>query len=69
MLPFSREETQLAQLRRTSGVYRLAIGQPRQEELLGYLSRAGALSGDANSWLAGELANIRIDLTPPARVG
>lgn len=67
VLPLSREETQLAQLRRMLGAYRLAIGQPRQEELLEYLSRAGALDDETDSWLASELAKVRIDLTPPSR--
>ncbi len=67
MLPLSCEETQLARLRRMLGAYRLAIGQPRQEELLEYLSRAGALDDEIDSWLASELAKVRIDLTPPPR--
>ena len=65
MLPLSREETQLARLRQTLGAYRLAIGQPRQSELLDYLSRSGVLDDESDTWLASELAKIRINLTPP----
>ena len=37
MLPFSREVTRLAWLKRSLTVYRLAFGQPRQDDLLSYL--------------------------------
>lgn len=37
MLPFSREITRLAWLKRSLTVYRLAFGQPRQDDLLNYL--------------------------------
>jgi hypothetical protein len=37
MLPFSREVTRLAWLKRSLTVYRLAFGQPRQDDLLDYL--------------------------------
>ena len=37
MLPFSREVTRLAWLKRSLTVYRLAFGQPRQDDLLQYL--------------------------------
>ena len=36
MLPFSREVTRLAWLKRSLTIYRLAFGQPRQDELLDY---------------------------------
>lgn len=36
MLPFSREVTRLAWLKHSLAVYRLAFGQPRQDELLDY---------------------------------
>ena len=43
MLPFSREITRLAWLKRSLTVYRLAFGQPRQDDLLDYLQTlAGA---------------------------
>lgn len=37
ILPFSREVTRLAWLKRSLTVYRLAFGQPRQDDLLNYL--------------------------------
>ena len=37
MLPFSREIRRLEWLKRSLTVYRLAFGQPRQEDLLEYL--------------------------------
>ncbi|WP_419854726.1 helicase C-terminal domain-containing protein [Candidatus Poriferisodalis sp.] len=64
LLPFSREVGQLALLRKKLGAYRLAIGQPRQEELLEYLSVSGALDRED---LQAQLAGVRIDLTPPPR--
>jgi hypothetical protein len=39
MLPFSREVTRLAWLKRSLTVYRLAFGQPRQDDLLEYLQK------------------------------
>lgn len=64
LLPFSREVGQLALLRKKLGAYRLAIGQPRQEELLEYLSISGALDRED---LQAHLAGVRIDLAPPPR--
>lgn len=50
MLPFSREVTRLAWLKRSLTVYRLAFGQPRQDDLLEFLQMlAGA--GVDNSML------------------
>lgn len=37
ILPFSRESKRLEWLKRSLTVYRLAFGQPRQDDLLGYL--------------------------------
>ena len=37
MLPFGREVRRLAWLKRSLTVYRLAFGQPRQDDLLEYL--------------------------------
>ncbi|MGE3708170.1 MAG: hypothetical protein AB7G35_00730 [Hyphomicrobiaceae bacterium] len=37
MLPFSREVTRFAWLKRSLTIYRLAFGQPRQDDLLDYL--------------------------------
>lgn len=39
ILPFSRETQRLEWLKRSLTVYRLAFGQPRQDDLLGYLGR------------------------------
>ncbi len=39
MLPFSRETTRLAWLKRSLAIYRLAFGQPRQDDLLAHLTR------------------------------
>jgi hypothetical protein len=38
MLPLSREVAQLRRLKQMLAIYRLAFGQPRQEDLLAYLS-------------------------------
>lgn len=39
MLPLSRENTRLRWLKRSLTLYRLAFGQPRQDDLLAYLDR------------------------------
>ncbi|MHA6318632.1 helicase-related protein [Altererythrobacter sp. CAU 1778] len=39
MLPMSRENTRLRWLKRSLTLYRLAFGQPRQDDLLAYLNR------------------------------
>ena len=56
VLPFSTEAAALPKLRKTLAAYRLAFGQPRQEELVELL---GANLSDK------ELAQLRIDLSPP----
>ncbi len=66
-LPFSREETRLGWLKRSVAIYRLAFGQPRQDDLLAFLDRL------ADTMPAPELAELQIDLRPasvvqPARV-
>ena len=38
ILPLSREVAQLRRLKQMLAIYRLAFGQPRQEDLLSYLS-------------------------------
>jgi hypothetical protein len=59
MLPFSKEQTKIKQLQRALAVYRLAFGQPRQEDLMVYLQTEGVAKGmDPNAW--------RISLEPPA---
>lgn len=61
ILPFSREAASLPLLRKTLAAYRLAFGQPRQEELVEML---GADRSDEELL---ELASrLRIDLSPPA---
>jgi hypothetical protein len=57
-LPLSREIEKIGQLKRSLAVYRLAFGQPRQEDLALYLD---ALPAGKRSAVATEL---RIDLTP-----
>ena len=56
VMPFSREEAALPRLRKTLAAYRLAFGQPRQEELVDFL---GAKLSDE------DLKRLRIDLSPP----
>ncbi len=60
VLPFSRDSTALPRLRKSLAAYRLAFGQPRQEELIEFL---GADRSDQELL---ELASrLRIDLSPP----
>jgi hypothetical protein len=59
LLPLSREVAKLQRLKQMLAIYRLAFGQPRQEDLLAYLSGAG-VSGDS----ACESGHHRICLTP-----
>jgi Helicase conserved C-terminal domain len=60
VLPFSRESVNLPRLRKALAAYRLAFGQPRQDELLEFL---GATHSDEE--LLRLAARLRIDLTPP----
>ena len=55
VMPFSQEATALPRLRKTLTAYRLAFGQPRQEELVEFLGEN--LSDE-------ELGRLRIDLSP-----
>ena len=59
MLPFSREVRRLEWLKRSLTVYRLAFGQPRQEDLLEYLH---SLIG--SEMPAADLAELQIRLEP-----
>jgi hypothetical protein len=59
MLPFSREVTRLAWLKRSLTVYRLAFGQPRQDDLLEYLQ---TLTGDGIE--SSLLDELQISLEP-----
>lgn len=59
MLPFSREVTRLAWLKRSLTVYRLAFGQPRQDDLLDYLHTLAGEGMDTNL-----LDDLQIRLEP-----
>ena len=59
MLPLSREVQRLEWLKRSLTVYRLAFGQPRQEDLLAYLN---SLLGTETA--AEGLADLQIRLEP-----
>jgi hypothetical protein len=63
LLPLSREIQRLHDLHRTLGAYRLAFGQPRQEDLLALLA-----DRYQPTELAALVAELRIDLTPPTPV-
>jgi len=63
VMPFSREAAALPRLRKSLAAYRLAFGQPRQEELVEFL---GANRSDAD--LLQLAARLRIDLSPPGFV-
>jgi len=60
VLPFSKEAVALPRLRKTLAAYRLAFGQPRQEELIEFL---GADRSDTD--LLDLASRLRIDLSPP----
>ena len=60
VIPFSREEAALPQLRKALAAYRLAFGQPRQEELVEWL---GSSLSDTD--LKQLTERLRIDLSPP----
>ena len=59
MLPFSREKKRLEWLKRSLTVYRLAFGQPRQDDLLEYLQ---SLVG--KEMTAEDLVDLQICLEP-----
>jgi len=61
MLPFSREATRLSWLKRSLTVYRLAFGQPRQDDLLSYLQMG------VSDLTSEELGALQIDLEPVLR--
>ncbi len=64
VLPLSREADRIGDLRRSLAVYRMVFGQPRQEDLLGYLlERLGPERAQEC------LEELRIDLAPPASPG
>ena len=58
LLPYSREVTRLKWLKKSLAVYRLAFGQPRQDDLLAYLRGLG------NALNAEDLEALQIRLEP-----
>jgi hypothetical protein len=61
-LPFSREESRLSALKQSLAAYRLAFGQPRQEDLIAFLKRS--LGAEDVARISDEL---RIDLAPRSK--
>ncbi len=59
--PLSRDEQRETRLQRMRALYRLAFGQPRQEDLLTILDQQGYAQNHDR------LAELRIDLRPPRR--
>ena len=57
LLPYSREVETFQRLKRQLAAYRVAFGQPRQEELVTLLDRAGLEEAQLRDWA--------IDLSPP----
>jgi hypothetical protein len=60
LLPLSRDRQLLGPLKHALAVYRMVFGQPRQDDLLEYLSRH--LSATE---LSQRMLDLRIDLSPP----
>ena len=58
-LPLSRDRERWNQLQDSLALYRLAFGQPRQEDMLAALQRRGIVSRPE------EIDDLRIDLRPP----
>ena len=58
-LPLSRDQERWNQLRDSLALYRLAFGQPRQEDMLAALQRRGIASRPE------QIDDLRIDLRPP----
>jgi len=61
MLPFSREIELLKKLKESVAAYRLAFGQPRQDDLLAYLERLTK----SDTLPQAELDALQIRLEPP----
>lgn len=59
VLPYSKEVSQLRSLSRSLAVYRLAFGQPRQDDFLEYLEQLD------NEESSEDLAELQISLEPP----
>ncbi len=64
VLPLSREIERYDRLRKSLAAYRLVFGQPRQEDLVAYLT--DRLSPEE---LARRMSLLRIDLSPPPLAG
>ncbi len=60
MLPYSSEVSRLRWLKKSVAVYRLAFGQPRQDDLMEYL---GTLREDLSTE---DLEALQIRLAPPS---
>ena len=58
-LPLSRDEERWARLQDSLALYRLAFGQPRQEDMLAALERRGVTTDPER------ISELRIDLRPP----
>ena len=58
--PYSREASRIGSLTASLAYYRLAFGQPRQEELINHV-----LTNVTDPKLLAELAAVRVDLSPP----
>ena len=56
--PFSSENARFKALKRSLAIYRLAFGQPRQEDLLEYLAEANL------DWDEGTLHKLQLNLAP-----
>ena len=57
--PLSKDQEREHRLQRQRALYRLAFGQPRQEDLISILDQQGFADDVVR------LANLRIDLRPP----
>ena len=57
--PLSKDQQREQRLQRQRALYRLAFGQPRQEDLLSILDQQGYAENDER------VADLRIDLRPP----
>ena len=62
-LPLSRDDYKLAALRQSLAVYRMVFGQPRQEELIDYLTKH--LPPEQ---IEGMVDQVKIDLSPPMKL-
>jgi len=61
-MPMSREKNQKIALSRSLAVYRLVFGQPRQEDLINFIS--SQVGGDIEGIKIDKILNCRIDLSP-----